>query len=94
MLSNAAAPSFTVTPFSQYPSPNKALNTPKNYQTNQLDKDNSAESTDKEINMTNTLNLPPSIFFQPWTSSPKLQQGVQGPREPTSSSVHVIDEMN
>ena len=63
MLSNAAASSFTATPFSQYPSPNKALNTPKNYQTDQLVKDNSEESTDKEINMTNTLNLPASKFF-------------------------------
>ena len=44
--------------------------------------------------MTNTLNLPASKFFQPWTSSPKIQHGLQGPKEPTSSSVHVIDKMN
>ena len=94
MLSSAAAPSFTATPFSEYPSPNKALNTPKNYQTNQLDKDDSEESTDKELNVTNTLNLPTSKFVQPWTSSPKIQHGMQEPKEPTSSSAHVIDEMN
>ena len=94
MLSNAAAPSFTATPFSQYPSPNKELNTPKNYQTNQLDKDNLEESIDKEINVTNSLNLPASKFVQPWTSSPKIQHGMQGPKEPISNNVHVIDEMN
>ena len=94
MLSSAAAPSFTATPFSEYPSPNKVLNTPKNYQTNQLDKDDSGESTDKEINVIHTLNLPASKFVQPWTSSPNIQHGMQEPKEPTSSSVHVIDEMN
>ena len=44
--------------------------------------------------MTNTLNLPASKFVQPWTSSSKIQHGMQGPKEPTSNSVHVIDEMN
>ena len=81
MLNNPAVPSFTVTPFSKCPSPNKALTTPKNYQTDQLDKDNTEESTDKEINVTNILNLPASNFFQNWTSSPKIQHGMQGPKE-------------
>ena len=94
MLSNPAVPSLTVTPFSQCPSPNKALNTPKNYQTDQLDKEHSEESTDKEINVTNILNLPASNFFKTGHHLQKFNMVCRDLKNKTSSSVHVTDKMN